>query len=236
MQQVSLESYPIAKNQETAIRFKPACAIKRCDKCKELKPIENFERRSDTKRLRSTCRECYLANRRSFWHDNKDRLSKESHECYILHRDERISKQHDYYWSNRDKINQKRRTSSHDKEYSFLYRDVGHNRAGLFIGTGFCLICGEASPLLLENHHVSPDSDVVVSLCSNCHNLYRTSNRIKHMRVILNAIENSKNLWNEKDEPRGSINMWNDNTTMKEAIDNLKSNDIEGYEINRLAA
>ena len=74
---------------------------------------------------------------------------------------------------------------------------------------------------------------MVVSLCSNCHKLYYAGkSRDKHMIAILNAIENSKFLWDSDGQPKGlkPVPMWTADLPLKEAIEILKSYDLPGYE------
>ena len=68
-------------------------------------------------------------------------------------------------------------------------------------GGGFCWICGEFHPLVLESHHLfgknkkdkrtrARKGDFIAGICANCHRKYGASNQEKHCIAILNAIEN----------------------------------------------
>lgn len=88
-----------------------------------------------------------------------------------------------------------------EREHSFLYATNIKKRSGFLHGSGFCAICGEQHPLVLENHHIVPwDAKCILSLCANCHRKLFTPNRETHMIAVLNAIENSKFLWSDIDE------------------------------------
>ena len=105
------------------------------------------------------------------------------------------------------------------REWNFLHFKKGKVLSGYYYGQGICLICGEVYPLIFENHHVVPKDDMVVSLCSNCHKRYRTSNRDEHMITILIAIENSKFIWDSDGQPKGlkPVPMWTADLPLKEA-------------------
>ena len=120
-------------------------------------------------------------------------------------------------------------TREEERENNFLTKKRGR---GFLLGTGMCMICGEINHRFLENHHTFPEEYIIMSLCSNHHRCYQSSNRDKHMIAVLNAIESSKFLWDSDGQPKGlkPIPMWTVDLPLKEAIQILKSYDLPGYE------
>lgn len=142
----------------------------------------------------------------------------------------------------RDYINIRRKETRHGdpgrfEEYQRRYHDKMLPRVVSFLryfwyGQGVCLICGELQPLYLENHHAIPEDEMIVSLCANCHRKHHSWYQDRHMITILNAIENSKFLWDSDGQPKGlkPVPMWTADLPLKEAIEILKSYDLPGYE------
>ena len=206
-EQTSLESNFSEQDASIANKFVLTEILKRCSVCGKLKPKSKFNKEKSGKGgLRSKCKDC-----------QSKYIKKYNEE----HRDEKAAYDVRYY-------------KEHNmKEQNFLWRSDKRKVSGYYNGQGICLICGELHPLVLQNHHVLPREDMVVSLCSNCHKLYYAGkSRDKHMIAILNAIENSKFLWDSDGQPKGlkPVPMWTADLSLKEAIVILKSYDLPGYE------
>ncbi|MCK4329808.1 hypothetical protein KAX02_08190 [candidate division WOR-3 bacterium] len=219
-EQASLESKFGSQYCPNAEKFVMTEPLKRCTECKKFKTYSNFNKLKGGKSgLNPMCKECEVDYRREY---------------YIEHRDEVLVKKDEYRLRHKEEI--LKYTASHKediKEQNFLRRHDKRTVSGYYYGQGVCLICGDIHPLVLNNHHVLPKEDMVVSLCSNCHKMYYAGKYSdKHMIAVLNAIENSKFLWDSDGQPKGlkPVLMWTADLSLKGAIDILKSYDLPGYE------
>lgn len=159
------------------IRF--ATPMKKCTKCGELKPLSEYYYRKNGK-LRADCKSC-LNRRRDKWREEHLEESK----AYSREYSRRWREEHRGFL----------------REQNFLYSRHTRYKTGYLLGTGICMICGETNPLVLVEHHLFPwDDEFILTLCANCHEKHRARNREKHMRIVLNTIENSKFLWSDIDE------------------------------------
>lgn len=205
VEQASLESKFNEQECSNTEKFVMTEPLKRCKKCGKFKPKSEFYNDKYGKEgLRTSCKDCDNIYKKDYYEGHKDE-SKKYNECHKEGTRERL----------------------------FLHNKTKYNSAGYFYGTGICLVCGENHSLKLENHHVIPKDDMVVSLCASCHKMYRAGiSQDKHMISVLNAIENSKFLWDTDGHPKGlkPIPMWTADLPLKEAIEILKSYDLPGYE------
>ncbi|MCK4329908.1 hypothetical protein KAX02_08700 [candidate division WOR-3 bacterium] len=226
-EQASLESR--FNNQgHPAEKYIPTVSLKRCRRCKEFKPLEDFEKRNDTKRRRGVCNNCRSSQMSEYRQEHTEELTEKAKKYRIDHIEE-------YREYDRARYNSpKRRESFRIRSFLHGSKDTIRNngtRGGFLQGTSICLICGEMYPLFLENHHVIPKDEMVIGLCSNCHRKYQ-SKQEKHMISVLNAIENSKFLWDSDGQPKGlnPVPMWTADLSLNGAINILKSYDLPGYE------
>jgi len=169
--------------------------MRRCTKCGELKPIDEFYGCGvhGNKWKRRICKNCWYAKSKKYNEENHTHI---------------LELRADWRDTHRDEINQKMREwrKGRDRRVeNFLYRKRVRNLRnpsipGYLYGTGICMICGYLYPLVLINHHVVPwDNEYVLSLCANCHRKYHSGAGETHMKLVLNAIENSKFLWSDID-------------------------------------
>jgi len=215
-QQLSLEDVETLSNiseierTTTTVKEKIKFAepMKKCTKCGELKPINEFNRHVGHREgLQSRCRICQRDSQREFYNNNRERVLIRQKTYRSNHRDPISERKRIYHQENRERdlersrnhyINNLERYRGRFKEFNFL-RGHSSRTNGFLRGNGICLICGEYHPLTLENHHVIPNNDFTISLCANCHRKFRSTEE-RHMIGILNAIENSKFLWSDFDE------------------------------------
>ena len=204
--QSSLESKFGKQASSSNEKFVMTELLRRCNKCREFKPLKEFNKHKGCKNgLLSICKSCE---------------SNRSSKYYVDHRD---------FVLERNKLYEKGYTKRR-REHNFLYID--QRSKGLILGTGICLICDEIYLPYIQNHHVLPKNDMVVGLCANCHEKHRSANKEKHMISVLNDIESSKFLWDSNGNPKGlkPVPMWTADLPLKEAIEILKSYDLSGYE------
>ena len=217
VEQASLESKFNEQECSNTEKFVMTEPLKKCSVCKKLKPLTEFYKHKLCKRgIDSRCKECSAIYR----HEHKVDITNRQNIYNKEHKEDRAK----YYTEHREEA----------REYGFLhYTDKRHRTSGYYYGQGICLICGEIHPFKFENHHVVPwDKDFVVSLCGSCHTMLHSGSRDKHMIAVMNAIENSKFLWDSEGQPKGlkPIPMWTADLPLKEAIQILKSYDLPGYE------
>ena len=206
--QASLESEFNKQESTNTEKFVMTEPLKRCSKCGEMKPKSEFYKRN--MHLISICKKCNNKRTGDWYIDNLDKSKEQKKEYYNEHKEASL-------------------------EYGFLFgKNIKQHRlSGFFWGTGVCLICGESHPRFIENHHLVPwEDELVISLCSNHHRMFKTNSRYNHMIAVLNAIENSKFLWDSDGQPKGlkPVLMWTADLSLKGAIDILKSYDLPGYE------
>jgi len=101
---------------------------------------------------------------------NKERIKKYHKQWYNKNRESKIEHATEWKKRNRSKYNQTQRL------WMWLYAKKYAKGLGFLCGTGICVFCGEENPFLLENHHVfGRDSDLIISLCANCHHMLHNS-------------------------------------------------------------
>jgi hypothetical protein len=177
----------------TVIEYGFTEPLRRCSICKILKPMSQFRRRKSGNRsgkYERRCIECEKHRALQYREENPEK-AKDTYKRYRENNPEKCKESIKRY---RENNSEKIRTR--EKERGFLCQNNEYTSSGFLNGTGCCLICGENHPLILENHHVYPQNDFVLSLCANCHKKYHAgNNQERHMIAILKAIEQTPFLW-----------------------------------------
>ena len=201
--------------------------LRKCNICGVLLPLSEFHRRKSTERGKikkyyRECKKCASRKQAQYKKDHPEETKEKSRRY-----------QERYYERNAETIRERARKyqekySERIKEMAFLTKSSSCYHSGYLNGTGICLLCGESHSLLLENHHLYPDSELVISLCANCHKKYRAgSNRELHMITILGAIEKTPYLWKHIKISK-NVEMFNlEDATIVETISGFDGKQIE---------
>ena len=78
---------------------------KRCSKCKEVKPVSEFNKRKDSKDgYRNDCKECVAARKAKYYEANKEKIKAKHAKYRAANRDKLAAYHAEYRAANKDKI------------------------------------------------------------------------------------------------------------------------------------
>ena len=171
---------------------------KKCIKCGQIQPIEEFVKDSHYKNGRkNSCKSCLRDYYNSVKHiQNPKKVEKYKRLVESLSKEERdlmLKKKRDYYIVNKDKLNAQAK-EYHKKNYFKMIYGISNEEYNhmKILQDNKCAICGTIDKLLLVDHNHTT-LNIRGLLCNNCNIM------IGHAKDNINILESAiKYLKNEK--------------------------------------